>query len=81
MISPICSIFKAVTHSLTLILLEAKVTSLCNQYRARPACISVGWLTSYNHLDILGQFQNRTFIPFKQFSRLRVNIMKFTVTL
>ena len=60
----------------TLILLEAKVISLCHQYRTRPACTSytVGWPTSSSHLDISindnGQFLSwRWIIPFKKFSK------------
>ena len=52
---------------------------LCNQYRARPACTNVQsdqalycWLTTSNsnHDDV--QFQ-KMIIPFKKFSRLRLN--------
>ena len=63
-----------VPDSLTLILLELIVISLCHQYRARPACTSMRydqalycWLilisTLYCYIDIPkndnGQFQKR----------------------
>ena len=66
---------------LILILLWPKEISLCHQYRARLACMSmqsdlrafyaVGWLTSSPYISEDGSW----IIPFKKFSRLRVNML------
>ena len=77
-----------ISFSLTLILLEPKVISVCQQYRARPACTSVQsdlvlyrWMSNFQASSFLNipkmikdssSKNGRWIIPFKRFGRLRV---------
>ena len=71
-----------IIYGLTLILLEPEVLSLGHQYKARPAGTSVYSMLTDQLLVlilislkfIMNIFKNeRCIIPFKNFSRLRVN--------
>ena len=62
--------------TLTLILLEPKVISLCHQYWVRPACISVqlnlALYSCLTNFKMDNSKNGKLIIPFKKFSRLRV---------